>query len=332
MARKNYSKQHLSLENQVAKLKANGLLIHNEYYAQKCLVQYNYYRLSAYWHIFRNPDPLDPRKKLSTFKPNCTFESAILLYEFDKALRQLVFKAISEFETFFRTQLAYIIPTIKNDAFALYDQSLFLHRPHHHPAYDYFKLLNTINNDIDRAKHEDFIKHYKRTYNNSYLGQPKLPFWMVTEVLSFGTLKNIYSHLKVANKNKIVDCFNIKDSTNTSTLNKYYLINFKDLDSYLFLINKYRNICAHHGRLWNRKVTNGLKVDAITAVDLTGHQDAGLYALLIILARLLEPTGYAKEWKDSVYNLIKNSFPLNDISLYTTLPSNWEKHPIWHKP
>ncbi len=85
---------------------------------------------------------------------------------------------------------------------------------------------------------------------------------MVTEVLSFGTLKNIYSHLKVPNKNKIVDCFNIKDSANTSTLNKYYSINFKDLDSYLFLINKYRNICAHHGRLWNRKVKNGLKVDA----------------------------------------------------------------------
>ena len=80
MARKNYNKQHLSLENQVAKLKGNGLVIHNEHYAQKCLVQYNYYRLSAYWHIFRNPDPLDPRKKLSTFKQNYTFESSILLY------------------------------------------------------------------------------------------------------------------------------------------------------------------------------------------------------------------------------------------------------------
>lgn len=322
-----YTKQHLSTDQQVAKLKHYGLVIHNENYAKKCLIQYNYYRLSAYWHIFRSPNPSNPYKKLSVFKPNCTFEKVIQLYEFDKNLRNLIFKAITEIETFLRTQIAYHLPSINNDAFAVYDISLFQNKQ----FCKHTDLIKSIDGDVERGSKEDFIEHYKTTYSAIQTAnrQPQLPLWMLTEILSFGTLRKIYCGLKPIHKNKIVSCFNIKTSTTSNPLNIYHVIDFKDFDSYLFLINKYRNICAHHGRLWNRRVANVLKVNAANNLNITGHTHGGLYAILIVIARLMEPTGHAKEWKDSIYTLLKNNFPLDDICKYTTLPNNWHEHTVW---
>lgn len=310
------------------------MIIHNEVYAQKCLIKYNYYRLSAYWHIFRLPDSSKPNGKLSRFKQNTTFELTVQLYEFDKNLRELVFQAITEVETYFRTQIAFLLPQMGTGAFAIYDSRLFQNKS----GYYYSDLLKRVDADVDRAKKEDFVKHYMGTYHysNTANGQPKLPIWMLTEVLSFGTLKAIYSNLLASNKKTVVKSFNIYDTTNAKRPKTYAELNFKELDSLLFFINKYRNICAHHGRLWNRQIKSSLKRDTVQTLGLdTSHTDGGLYALLIVLARLLEPTGRAKDWKDNVYSLIESAFPLRDadnkslVTSFTTLPQDWYEHPVW---
>ena len=317
-----YSKRHLSIDDQRLKLKNDGLNIYNPEYAKCCLIKYNYYRLSAYWYVFRKVDPTTPSKRLSTFDPDHTFEDVMQLYNFDKKLRELVFYAISDIETFLRTQLAYYLPSIKNDPLALYDDSLFYINRR---GLNYSDLLTKIASEVRRASDEDFIQHYRSNYSN----YPQLPFWVLTEILSFGNLRKIYTHLRPPHKKQINNFFNIKDIATDSPYS-YYQINHIHLDSYLFLINKYRNICAHHGRLWNRKISDILTLDAASSLSISGHENGGLFALLIILARLLEPTGHAKEWKDSVYSLIQN-FPLNNISRYTTLHSDWYRHDIWNR-
>lgn len=317
-----YSKRHLSLDDQILKLKNDGLNIHNPEYSKSCLAKYNYYRLSAYWYVFRQVDPSRPSRRLSTFDSNHTFEKVIQLYDFDKKLRELIFHAISDIETFLRTQLAYYLPSINNDPLALYDQSLFYINRR---GLNYTDLLTKIALEVRRASDEDFIQHYRSNYSD----YPKLPFWVLTEILSFGNLRKIYIHLRPPHKRSISNLFNINNITPIS-LSSYYQINHIDLDSYLFVINKYRNVCAHHGRLWNRKISGVLTSDAASALNISGHENGGLFALLIILARLLEPTGHAKEWKDSVYSLIQN-FPLNDIFRYTTLLPDWHRHNIWNR-
>ena len=324
-----YNKSYLTLDQQIEKLKVNGLIIHNENYAKKCLISYNYYRLSAYWHLFRQRDPNDSTKKLGKFESGHTFEEVIQIYEFDYQLRKLIFEAITDIETFLRTQVAYHIPGINNDAFAMYDQSLFYMRSRRNlKGIDYQGLMKGINTEISRAKGEDFISHFKNTYNDTYDDHPKLPFWVLTEIVSFGTLRKSYKHLKSSHKHLISDSFNI-GTTSSSSPSPYIHIDKENLNSHLFLINKYRNVCAHHGRLWNRKVKDVLTADAATELQISDHTNGGLYALIIVIARLLEPTGHAKDWKDSIYCLLEKNFPLGDITKFTTLPLDWHKHPIW---
>lgn len=316
-----YSKNHLTIDEQIRKLKNNGLVIHNEGYAKSCLINYNYYRLSAYWNLFRQRDPANSAKKLSKFIPDRTFEEVVQLYEFDYQLRKLVFEAITDIETFLRTQLAYHIPSIKNDAFAMYDPSLFYQKSRKSlKGINYKDLITSISTETMRSKEEDFISHFSATYSQ----YPQLPFWVLTEILSFGNLRKIQKHLKAVHKPLICDSFNI-----CTSVQPHLTLTPDDLDSCLYLINKYRNVCAHHGRLWNRKVKNVITSSLATGLNLSGHMDGGIFALIIVLARLLEPTGHAKDWKDSIYCLLTKGFPLGDVTKFTTLPINWYEHPVW---
>src|SRR5207237_4434280 len=70
----------------------------------------NYYRLSGYWHPFRNPD--------HTFKENTRFDTVWQRYVFDRQLRLLVMDAIERIEIAARTQLAYRIAHHHGDPFA----------------------------------------------------------------------------------------------------------------------------------------------------------------------------------------------------------------------
>ena len=52
-----------------------------------------------------------------------------------------------------------------------------------HPKFNHDHWLRKLNHAISQAK-DAFVIHYK----DKYLGFPTLPIWMVTEVMSFGSL------------------------------------------------------------------------------------------------------------------------------------------------
>ena len=47
-----------------------------------------------------------------------------------------------------------------------------------------------IEDELNHTK-EDFINHFKETYTNQYP-----PSWMLTEILPFGVITNVYSNIK----------------------------------------------------------------------------------------------------------------------------------------
>lgn len=49
-----YGKPHLTFEQQVAHLRDKGMIIEDETWALSRLAQIGYYRLSAYWHPFKD--------------------------------------------------------------------------------------------------------------------------------------------------------------------------------------------------------------------------------------------------------------------------------------
>ena len=94
-----YTKQPLSIADQIAKLKLNGLIITNPTFAEKVLKEVSYFRFAAYLR------PMEANKQIHQFKPNSTFENAVNLYEFDNKLRQLLFAAIQHIEVALRAKI-----------------------------------------------------------------------------------------------------------------------------------------------------------------------------------------------------------------------------------
>lgn len=80
-------------------LKSRGLEIEDENLAFEYLKSISYFRLAGYLR------PMEDDTINHTYKKGSSFENALSLYEFDAALRNLIFKAIQNIEIALRTKI-----------------------------------------------------------------------------------------------------------------------------------------------------------------------------------------------------------------------------------
>jgi abortive infection bacteriophage resistance protein len=96
------------------------------------------------------------------------------------------------------------------------------------------KLLKKLS--INREKStEAFVAEYRELHEEEAF----LPIWMAVETLSIGSLAIMYQGLEGQSRKEIADRY---------CVTKTILISW--LESLVYV----RNLCAHHSRLWNRKL------------------------------------------------------------------------------
>lgn len=293
-----YTKPSLTFEEQADLLIKRGLVVSDRKTLLIHLNNVNYYRLSAYWYTFRQAD--------DTLKPGTTFEMIWRRYTFDRQLRLLVMDAIERVEIAFRTQLTNIF-TLKYGAFGhLNDSNL--------PRIDNSRWTELIQKIRDEAEHskERFVDHYQ----SKYIGETDLPLWMAVELMTFGMLFTFFRGTESEIKHKVAAVYGISAEV---------------LDSWLHCLNQVRNICAHHGRLWNRSL--GIK-PAIprrnkhpewhAPVEVSGEK---IFAVLTFLRYLISYVAPLSRWPNRVESLLKD---YSDIPLKSMgFPENWKDCPIW---
>lgn len=221
-----YQKAALPIAEQIARLKKRGLLIHDEERAAHYLGNISYYRLRAYTYPFQdNDNPEHP------FVQEVSFDQILNLYVFDRQLRLLLFNAIEKIEIAFRTRIIY--------HYALeYGGFWHLNTNLYNNSHYFAQHIASLDKEIFRSK-ETFIKHYKATYT-----EPDTPpAWMALEVSSMGLLSKIFSNLRPDKgpKDEITRYFGLKD--------------MRTLENWLHCFSLLRNLCAHHSRVWNRRMT-----------------------------------------------------------------------------
>lgn len=222
MAKVPYTKSALSYAAQIQQLKARHLDVDDDHKALHLLQNLSYYRLSGYWY----PMIKDPKHR-HQFKPDSNFSNAFKLYCFDRELKRLIMSDVEKVEIAVRAKMIYIM-AMNHGAFWYTDKTLFANRS------DHGKTIKIIEREYKRSD-ETFIINFKAKYND-----PLPPSWMVLEVVSFGTLVKLYDNLLTSPvKLKISDYFGIDEATFSSWIN-----------SFVYL----RNLCAHHARLWNKKM------------------------------------------------------------------------------
>lgn len=294
-----YTKQPLSIYDQIQLLKDRGLQFDDEIYAAKVLSEVSYFRFVQYLR------PMEADKTSHKFKPNSRFEDALTLYKFDTQLRTLMFEAIQEIEIALRTKVNHEL-SMQHGAFWFYDTSLA------DDEHKYIENMNAVDRELQRSK-EDFIKEHRLKYDKPVFP----PSWKTLELASFGTLSKLY--------------YNCNDTkTKKRIARQFNLPQHEVLESWMRSLTVIRNCCAHHSRIWNRRLTNApqLCVPLRGAwIDTNGIDGNKLYAITCCITYWLDSMGRSGTFKTKLKTLIA-SYPSVDVAAMG-FPRNWESQPLW---
>ena len=296
-----YTKPALTFEQQLAYLQARGLAVGNPDRAIAALASISYYRLSGYWYPMRHRAA--DNKVSSNFEPGATFEAVVDLYEFDRRLRLLVLDALERVEVSLRTTVTYHLGH-RHGPFGHEDAANF------HPRFDHGSWLVKLHDEVARSQ-DAFVTHYRRTY----AGFPALPIWMVTEVMSLGSLSRLVKGLQANDKRSVAGTFHLHP---------------KRLEDWLHVLTYVRNVCAHHSRLWNRELA--IRPDAKGGAEwlppLTPRNDRVFYTLLM-LRHLQRCSGNGDEWAGACQALLTPITSVDRWRVAMGFPKNWTSHPVW---
>ena len=295
-----YRKPAVSIPDQITKLKARGLAIGDEAFAIHCLSNISYYRLRAYTYPFQdNTQPNHP------FIVPVTFEQIIELYVFDRKLRSMVFDAMEKIEIAMRTQIIH--------QFAIpYGSHWQLNKTLFRDVNRFNSQIQSLQTEISRSN-ETFIEHYKKTYTEPV--DP--PSWMSLEVSSFGLLSQMF--------------WNLKKSPEKISVAKHFGLNNIDLlENWMLCFSHIRNTCAHHGRLWNRRLTAHITLPKNPSNPFIQNRNIWPYkpyAALCCMQYILQSISPDTSFKDGLKALMK-SCPLKQEK-EMGFSEDWRSDTFW---
>lgn len=295
-----YSKQALSISEQILLLEKRGILVEDTAFAQRVLETVSYYRFSAYLYPFRKNDGTD------NYVHGTSFNQCWQYYRFDRKLRFCVIDAIERIEVATKTKIVNHL-AIKYNPFSYRDRSVFA-APLNSRRYQ--ELLTFISTETQKSK-EEFVEHFRRIYDTSN----GLPLWMAVEVMTFGNMLTLFRLMKKQDKQAIAKSFGSNEHV---------------FESWLTNLNYVRNICAHHGRLWNRHLAVN---PIIPAKDIRWHENAypvnpnRIYSTLCILKSLLNVIVPQSNWTARFYTLLAEFPKIHRVSM--AIPDGFENSAIW---
>lgn len=302
-----YQHNPTTIEEQIEMLFARGIIGDREL-IERWLMTVGYYRLSAYWLPWELP-PQEDQTRSKRFEPGTKFEDFVDIYMFDRRLRLLVMEAVDRFEIAVRARWTNKL-SLAHGSHAHMENVNFIDGFAH--AKMYSKLVQAV-----ESSSEVFIEHYKRKYTDPFMP----PLWQVTELMSLG---EISMWAKATRDNRLKDAL-AKDLGLPSK---------ETLEGALQLLAYIRNICAHHGRLWNRRTVKrapNIKMfrdDMVVDINGRQHQpENSMYNVLVILGRTLRHQSPDTTFPHRVRQLIETrpKWQMDAMGF----PEDWRARPLW---
>ena len=305
-----YRKPPLSVSDQIKKLQSRGLIINDLNKVEELLSHINYYRLEAYWYTFYDYS----QKGDHVFRPRTTFDLIWKHYCFDRRLRAHISHALERIEISFRTQFTYYLSQYYGPFPMEQDNFQF--------TANEWRIEIAGLQDICRRSSEQFVKHFFRKYTGNVL-----PIWALVELQSFGAIVRYYSK---------ITSIHIKNQ-----MSSVYKLTPKELRSWLDHLCYVRNICAHHARLWNKRLVKLPSIpQRIISIKLNQswvqpqppgaadnhYNERRLFNTILIIDYFLSMICPQNNWRKELVQLIK------DYSIDARrmgFPADWESDPHW---
>jgi abortive infection bacteriophage resistance protein len=316
-----YNKPPLTYQQQIELWQSRGLHIPDTKRAEHYLANISYYRFSAYALPFQT--------EKDSFNAGTSFQDILDLYIFDRELRLIVFNAIERLEVGIRAHIIYILAhkygSHWQDNAAIFKDPTRIknHKTGEYFTIDIFQEIQDIIGKSGKGKHpETFIKHYKSKYTKP--NNP--PSWMCLEIFTLGQLSKLYNGLK--------------DNKDKQLIAQKFAVHHTVFSSWLHTLTFVRNICGHHGRLWNREIAiepmwlKKPKLHWLTPVyeEVTNRS----FYTICIIKYLLQSINPTHKLKEHLQNLTA-AYPNVPVQ-YLGLPSqaqhpskntNWLNQDLW---
>lgn len=309
-------KPFLSFEAQIHYLETDkNLRIPDHEYAKTMLKRIGYFSLIGGYKLpFKNPTT-------QKYQDGTRFEDIVALYHFDENLRELFLKYILKIERHIRALLSYHFTEKYGE-----QQSEYLNPANYAMSRKNADGINRLVSALGKlANHNSdypYINHQRQAYGN-------VPLWVLFNGVTFGSLSKFYGFTTQDIQSKVAKNFD--------------KVNQKQLEQYLSVITKYRNVCAHGERLFSYQTRNDIPDTALHAklgIPKNGSQyimgKHDLFAVVITFRYLLPSEDFTR-FKASLTSVIQHylRFPgaMSDIDLYRYMgfPSNWKKLTAYKK-
>ena len=287
-------KDFKTLDEQLAILRAKGLIINNEEYAKDVLLMENYFFLNGYRYIFFKSS------KEKKFIKGTTFEELYQMFLFDRSLRNILFKNLLIVENNIKSIISYQLSKKYG-----YKEKDYLNSSNFTTDNKEQRRVNDVLNKMRRQIRVNGSKHTATLhYINNY---GYVPLWILVKVLSFGLINELYGILKPEDQ---------------LALSEYYNIDVENLEVYLALLSNYRNLCAHEDIVYDHRSQREIN-DTVYHERLNLKKEDGIFvqgkndifALIIILKQVLKPDKFNEMLNEINAEFIKFDEKVNIISL-----------------
>lgn len=299
-----------NLDQQVQILKEKGLIIEDYDETKELLLRENYFFISGYRHMF-----MKEGKKPRSFIEGTTFDELYAVFNFDRALRNIMFKNILIVENNIKSIISYNLSKKYGSKEKDYlDPKNFT--PDNLKTRQVHDILNKMKRQIRiNGKQHTATMHYINHYGY-------IPLWILVKVLSFGIISELYSILRDEDQQDIAE---------------FYKTTPEALIIYLSILSNFRNLCAHEDILYDHrtqkvipdtKYHKKLNIEKKEDTYIYGKND--LFAVLIILRQMLTheqfidmlgEIGYEIDLLDGKVDTV----PLTSILNRIGFPSNWRE-------
>lgn len=288
------TKMFKTLDEQIEILKYKGLMVEDEIEAKKILLRENYFFLNGYRLLFMKSS------KDKVFIPGSTFNELYAVFNFDRQMRNIIFKNLLILENNIKSIISY-----------------HLSRTYGIKESDYLNPRN-FNHNVDKSRQvNDLLKKMKRqirsnadihTATSHYqMNYGYIPLWIAVKVLSFGIVGELFIILKPEDQIEIAKVFNVQKD---------------DLITYLPVLSNFRNLCAHEEIMFDhriqKKIDNTRFHELLNIPKMDGEYIYGkddLFSLIIILKQLLTLDNFKYMLREINYEVSLLEGKLNSISI-----------------
>ena len=257
-----------TIQEQISILESKGLIIDDYLFTEDILIRENYFFISGYRHLFLK----SPKDR--NFIKGTTFRELYALFNFDRQVRNIVFKNLLIIENNLKSIISYQLS--KKYGFREKD---YLRPENFTKVPDKQRQLNDTLKKMKRQIRVNGAQHSATSHYLKNYGY--IPLWVVVKVLSFGIVVELYTVMQREDQEEIATIYDLS---------------IDNLLTYLPILSNYRNLCAHEDILYDHRTQkiigdtryhDGLDIPTTDGEYIYGKDD--LFALIIILKQLLRP-------------------------------------------